>query len=105
MNDCILSVFGCIFTASTQTSAIQPPASALETPVRGQEASAGGLREVAHGEDAFWAMNAGRDAVTSTKQEGSFWPRDLYGAAHGAIFVSKKEKTKRRRPGQRPKTY
>ena len=48
---------------------------------------AGGHREVAHGEDAFWAMNAGRDAVTSTTQEGSFWPRDLYGAVHGAIFL------------------
>ena len=59
----------------------------VETPVRGQESSAGGLREVAHGEDAFWAMNAGRDAVTSTKQEGFFWPGDLYGAAHRAIFL------------------
>ena len=60
-----------------------------EIPSVHHEASAGGLREVAHGEDAFWAMNAGRDAVTSTKQEGSFYPRDLYGAVHGAIFVRK----------------
>ena len=72
---------------STELSSAKttPALGPLEIPVRGQEASAGGLREVAHGEDAFWAMNAGRDAGTSTKQEGSFWPGDLYGAAHRAI--------------------
>ena len=57
----------------------------LETLPTRQESSAGGLHEVAHGEDAFWAMNAGRDAGTSTKQDVSFWPFDLYGGAHRAI--------------------
>ena len=59
----------------------------VETPVRGQESSAGGLREVAHGEDAFWAMNAGRDAVTSSSLQGLFLRWYLYGAVHGAIFL------------------
>ena len=64
-----------------------PALGPLETPVRGQEASAGGLREVPHGGDAFWALNAGRDAGTSSSLQGLFLRWDLYGAVHGAIFL------------------
>ena len=65
----------------------EPLLAPLETLPTRQESSAGGLHEVAHGEDAFWAMNAGRDAVTSSSLQGLFLRWDLYGAVHGAMFL------------------
>ena len=63
----------------------------LETLPTRQESSAGGLREVARGEDAFWGMKRGTRRGDVKFAHGSFRRRYLYGVASDASSATTDE--------------